>query len=139
MHDTNVEHVVIVGKTNGQIKLLKLNLTKPEHVCCVADASPLRDDDVSAGLDHGHPVGVEQLSVPLAHLSKLEFEPSLLVKYLDSVVVGVRHNDVVLSIDRHSTGLSELALKDPEFSKLAVVDHLLPFDLRLERVEARID
>ena len=139
MHDTNVGHVVIVVKTNGKNRLLELNVTQPEPVCCVADASPLRDDDVSAGLDHGHSVGVEQLSVPLANLSKLEFEPSLLVKYLDPVVVGVRHNDVVLSIDRHSTGLSELTLKDPEFSKLAVVDHLLPFDLRLERVEARVD
>ena len=101
--------------------------------------SPLGDDDVPAGLHHGHSVGVEQLAVPLADLSKLEFESSLLVKYLDPVVVGVRHNDVILSIDRHPTGLCELTLKDPKFAKLAVVDHLLAFDLRLEWVQARVD
>ena len=55
------------------------------------------------------------------------------------MVVGVRHNDVILSIDRHPTGLCELTLKDPEFAKFAMVDHLLAFDLRLEWVQARVD
>ena len=101
-------------------------------------ASPLRHNDVSAGLDHGDPVWVEQLAVPLANLTKLEFEPSLLVEYLDPVVVGVSHNDVVLGVDRYSARLRELALKDPEFTELAVVDHLLAFDLGFEWVEARV-
>ena len=33
--------------------------------------------------EHGHPVGVEQLPVPLADLAKLELEISVLVKHLD--------------------------------------------------------
>lgn len=141
--DNNDPPLVVHADAPGVLENIRAKLPDKLSVLVVdlnlMRGRPLRDDDVSAGLDHGHPVGVEQLTVPLANLSKLEFEPSLLVKYLDPVVVGVRHNDVVLGIDRHSTGLSELALKDPEFSKLAVVDHLLPFDLRLERVEARVD
>ena len=100
---------------------------------------PLRHNDVPAGLDYRHSVGVEQLAIPLADLSELELEPSLLVEYLYAVVVGVGHYDVVLSVDCHSAGLCELALQDPELSKLAVIDHLLSFDLRLERIETGAD
>lgn len=100
---------------------------------------PLGHNNVSAGLHHRHSVGVEQLAVPLAHLTELELEPALLVEDLDAVVVGVRHDDVILSVHRHTAGLCELALKDPELSKLAVIDHLLTFYLRLERVETRPD
>ena len=100
---------------------------------------PLGHNDVPAGLDYRHSVGVEQLAIPLADLSELELEPSLLVEYLYAVVVGVGHDDVVLSVDCHSAGLCELALQDPELSKLAVIDHLLSFDLRLERIETGAD
>ena len=44
---------------------------------------PLCDDDVPAGLDDGHPVGIQQLPVSLPNLTKLELEPALLVEYLD--------------------------------------------------------
>ena len=60
--------------------------------------------------------------------------PSLIV---EPVIVGVGHDNVVLSVDSHPAGLGELALQDPELAKLAVVDHLLPFDLALGRVEGR--
>ena len=47
---------------------------------------------------------------PFTHLAELELKASLLVEYLDPVVVGVRHDDVVLRVDRHTARLSELAL-----------------------------
>ena len=103
------------------------------------DLLPLGHNNVSAGLHHRHSVGVEQLAVPLPHLTELELEPALLVEDLDAVVVGVRHDDVILSVHRHTAGLCELSLQDPELSKLAVIDHLLTFYLRLERVETRPD
>jgi hypothetical protein len=45
-----------------------------------------------------------------AHLPELELEAALLVEYLDPVIVGVRHDDVVLGVHRHTTRLCELAL-----------------------------
>ena len=70
-----------------------------------------------------------------AHLPKLELEASLLVKYLDPVVVCVGHDDVVLGIDSHTAGLCELTLQDAELPKLAMVDHFLTPYLRLGRVD----
>lgn len=141
--DNNDPPLVVHADAAGMLENVRAKLPDKLSVLVVdlnlMRGRPLRDDDVPTGLDHSHPVGVEQLTVPLANLSKLEFEPPLLVKYLDPVVVGVRHNDVILSIDGHSTGLRELALKNSKFTKLAVVDHLLAFDLRLERVETRVD
>ena len=96
---------------------------------------PLGDDDVPAGLDHGHPVGVEQLPVPLPHLPELKLEPALLVEYLNSVIVGVGDYNVILSIHCHSAWLGKLSLQDSEFSKFAVIDHLLSFNLGFWRVE----
>lgn len=55
------------------------------------------------------------------------------MKYLDPVVVGVGDDDVILGVDGHPGRLRELSLEDAEFSKLAMVDHLLPLDLRLGR------
>ncbi len=49
------------------------------------------------------------------------------------MVVGVCNNDVILGIDSHTRRFGELALQDSEFSKLAMVDHLLAFDLRFWR------
>ena len=53
------------------------------------------------------------------------------------VVVSIRDNNIILSIDRDTAGLRKLALQDPELAELAVVDHLLPLDLRLGRVQRR--
>ena len=92
--------------------------------------SPLCHNDVSTGFDYGNSVGVQQLSIPLANFSKLKLESSLLVKYLDPVVIGVGHNYVILSIDCHPTWFSELSLKYSKLTKFTVIDHLLTFDLR---------
>lgn len=91
----------------------------------------LGDDYVTGRLNHGHTVRVQQLPVPFAALAELELEPALLVEYLDTVVVGVRYDDVVLRVHCHATGLGELALHGTELAELAVVDHLVPLDLRL--------
>jgi len=96
---------------------------------------PLCDDDISARLDYSYPVRVEQLTVTLSNLTELELEPSLLVEYLDPMIVGIRHNNIVLSIDGDPAWLGELSLEDAELPELAVVDHLLPLDLALGRVE----
>ena len=49
--------------------------------------------------------------------------------YLNAVVVRVGDNDVVLSVDGDSRGLGELTLHHSEFTKLTMVNHLLPFNL----------
>ena len=100
----------------------------------LVSGGPLSHHDVSSLDHHGHSVGVEELAVPLTDLSKLELEIPALVEHLYSVVVGVRHDNLVILSDRHTAGLRELSLQDPKLSKLAVIDHLLPPDLSLGRV-----
>ena len=51
------------------------------------------------------------------------------------MVVCVRHDDVVLSVDSHPAGLSELALEDSKLAKLAMVDHLLSLDVCLGGID----
>lgn len=89
------------------------------------------DDNVPGRFHYGHAVRVQELPVSFAAFTELELEPAFLVEYLDPVVVGVRHDDVVLRVDGHAAGLGELTLHGAEFAELAVVDHLVPFDLRL--------
>jgi len=91
----------------------------------------LGDDYVSCVLEDRHSIGVEKLAVPLSHLTELELEPSFLVENLDLVVVSIGHNDVVLSVNCHSTWLCELIFQNSKLSKLAVVDHLLSLDVGL--------
>ncbi len=45
------------------------------------------------------------------------------------VVICVRHDNIILSIDCDAAGLSKLSLKDAKLAELAVVDHLLSLDL----------
>ena len=95
------------------------------------------DHNVTRGSHHSNPVGVQELAVPLTHLPKLELEVPLLVKHLDTVVVGVGHNDLVVLGDCHSTWLSELTLENTKLSKLAMIDHLLATNLSFRRVDNR--
>ena len=78
----------------------------------------LGDHYVSSLGNHGDSVGVQKLPVPLAHLTKLELKVAVLVEDLDPVVVGVRHDDLVVLGDSNSTWLGELTLKDAKLSKL---------------------
>ena len=48
---------------------------------------PLGDHHVPGLGEHGHPVGVEQLPVPLPNLAKLELEVPVLVEDLDPTMV----------------------------------------------------
>lgn len=91
---------------------------------------PFRDDDIARCADNSHSVGVQQLAVAFATLAKLELEAALLVKYLNAVIVGVGHDDVVLSVDSDTAGLCKLPLHDTELAELAVIYHLLTLDLR---------
>merc|ERR1719431_1470036 len=99
---------------------------------------PLCHNNIPGRLHHSHSVWVEQLAVPLPHFSKLELEPALFVENLYTVIVGVRHDNVILSIYCDSTWLCELALQDTKLAELAVVDHLLPLDLTFGWVEGAV-
>ena len=69
------------------------------------------------------------------HLAELELEVALFVEDLDAVVVGVRHHDLIVGGDRHTTWLRELPSQDAKLAKLAVVDHLLPLDVSLGGID----
>ena len=56
----------------------------------------LGDHNVAGVLHHGHAVRVEQLTLALAALAKLELEAALAVKYLYAMRVGVGHDDLVV-------------------------------------------
>ena len=79
---------------------------------------PLGDHNVSSLCHHGDSVGVQELTVSLANLAELELEVAVLVKDLDPVVVGVRHDDLIVLGDGDSTWLRELTLQDAKLSKL---------------------
>jgi len=53
------------------------------------------------------------------------------------MVVRVGDDDVVVRSDRHAGGLGELALDHAELAELAVVDHLVPLDVRARWVGRR--
>ena len=96
---------------------------------------PFRDHNITGGSHHSHPVGVEELPVPLTDLPELKLKVPLLVEDLDPVVVGVSHDDLVILGDSYTAWLSELSLQDAELPELAMVDHLLTPDLRLRWVD----
>lgn len=100
----------------------------------LVSGGPLCHHNVPSLGHHGHPVRVEQLPVPFSNLPKLELEVAILVEHLDAVVVGVRHDDLIVLSDGHAAWLSELALEDAELAKLTVVDHFLATNLSLGRV-----
>lgn len=100
---------------------------------------PFCNNDISTSLDYSHSVRVQQLTVSLAHLSKLELKSALLVKYLNPVVVSIRHNNIILCVDGNAAGLRKLTLQNTKLAKLAVVNHLLSLDLRLGRVQRTAD
>ena len=93
----------------------------------------LGDYNVTRTTHHSHAIRVQQLAIPFAAFAKLELETSLFVKNLDTMVIGVSHHNVILGIDGHARGLSELAFQHPKFTEFAVVHHLLPLDLGLGR------
>ena len=107
-----------------KLSLSKEILGHPEDTNLVSGRS-LSDHNVPSFGHHGNSVGIQQLSISLANLTKLELEVSLLVKHLDPVVVGVSHNDLIVFSDSYSAWFSELTLQDTKLTKLAMVDHFL--------------
>ena len=51
---------------------------------------------------------------------------------LDPVIVCVGHDDVVLGVNSDAGWFCELTLQNSEFSKLAMIDHLLTLDLKIK-------
>ena len=98
----------------------------------------LSDDDVTGSFHDRDTIWVQQLAISLAAFAKLELEAPLLVEDLDAMVVGIGNDDVVLSINSHTRRLSKLAFHHTEFSKLAVINHLLALDLRAWRIERSV-
>ena len=99
----------------------------------------LGHDDISRRLDNGDAVWIQQLPVALAALPELELEATFAIEDLNPVIVRVRDDYVVLRVHSDAARLRELSLHDAELAELAVVDHLLSFDLRLWRVDVRRD
>ena len=81
--------------------------------------------------NHSYSIRVEQLAIPLTYLTELKLEIALLIKNLNSVIVGVSHDYLIIIGYSNTTRLSELTLKNSELSKLAMVNHLLTPNLGL--------
>jgi len=58
---------------------------------------------------------------------------------LNSVIVGVSHDDIIMSIDSHTRWLSKLALQHTKLAELTMVDHLLALNLRFGRKQGRVE
>ena len=98
----------------------------------------LGHNDVTRRFHHRYSVGVEKLSVAFTTLSELEFEVAFLVEDLNSVVIGVGNNDVVLSVHGHARRLSELTFHDAELAEFAVIYHFLTLQLRFQWIGWRL-
>lgn len=133
--------LVVDGDSSGVLENVGAKLSDKLAVLIVdldlVCGASLRHNDVTRRLHNSHSVWIQQLSISLPAFPKLELEAALFVKDLNAMIVGVGHNNIILSIDGDSAWLRELALHDAKLSKLAVVDHFLTLDLRLGRVEAR--
>lgn len=97
----------------------------------------LSDNDVSRRFDDSNSIGIQKLSIPLSTFSELELESSFFVKDLNAMVVGVSDDDIILGIDCDSRRFRELTFHDSKLAKLAVIDHLLSLDLRLDGKDGR--
>ena len=60
----------------------------------------------------------------------IKFSYVSIVKYLNTMIVGVSNKNVTITVDCNTRGFSELPDLASKFSKLAVVDHLLARHLR---------
>lgn len=54
------------------------------------------------------PIRIKQLAVTLATFSKLKFKTTLLIEYLDTMIVGIRNDNVILRIHRNSRWFRKL-------------------------------
>merc|ERR1719481_1641468 len=91
----------------------------------------LRHNYVPRRCNHGNSIWIKQLTIPFANFTELEFEVAFFVKYLDPVIISIRHNNLIILGNRNTTWLGKLTLKDPKLSELAVINHFLTPYLRL--------
>ena len=55
---------------------------------------------------------------PFATFSELELESSFFIKNLDSMIIGISHNYIILCVYCNSRWLSKLTFEHPELAKL---------------------
>lgn len=94
-------------------------------------------DDVARRTMHRHAIRIQQLTVAFSAFAEMKLVTSFLVEDLNTMIVRIGHDDVVLRIDRHAGRFRELTLHNSEFTKLAVIDHFMAFNLRFRRKERR--
>jgi len=93
----------------------------------------LGDDDIAGLLHNAHSIRVQQLAISFSALAELELKVALFVEDLNTVRVGVGHDNVVVGVYSHAARLRELAVGDAELAELAVVDHLGAVELLMLR------
>jgi len=130
--DHNDTPLAVHGDATGMLENVGSKLSHELSVLVVdmdlVGGRALCNHDISAGLDYSNSIRIEQLSIPLPTLSELELEPSLPVEYLNTMIIRVRYNDLVVGIHCHSGRLCELSLGRAKFSKLTVINHFLTLD-----------
>ena len=62
--------------------------------------------------------------LPFPTFSKLKLEPSFLVKNLNSMIIGVGDNDVILCINCNAGWFRKLAFEHPELAKLQTREYI---------------
>ena len=65
-------------------------------------------------------IGPTLTNIPFTTFSELKFESSLLIKNLNTMIISVGYNNIVLGIRRHTWWFSELAFEHPELAKLQI-------------------
>lgn len=131
--DDNDEPLVVNGDTARIAQCIGPELSHKLPVLVVdldlVSGGAFRDDNIPAVPNHSNSVGVQQLAVAFATFTKLELESTFLIEDLYSVVVCISHDDIILGIHSDTTGFSKLTFDNTEFTKLCVINHLLPLDL----------
>ena len=69
----------------------------------------LCNNNVTRAPHNSYTIRIQQLSIPFSALAELKLETSLFVKDLDTMVVGISYDNVILCVYSNPAGLSELA------------------------------
>jgi hypothetical protein len=94
------------------------------------------DDEIASDAIDSDAIRIEQLTVAFAAFAELKLEMAFLVEHLDTMIVRVGDDDVVLPIDGNTGRFRELAFHNTELAEFAMIDHLLTLDLRPWRIHS---
>lgn len=84
-----------------------------------------RDDNTSSHWADCHTIWIQQLALLFPILSKLELQLAASVEHLDTMVIGIGHENVTLRIHSNSAWLRELCMTAPVLAKSCVEAHLV--------------